>query len=151
MTETPYQTPRQIEQRLDVRSWRGLRYLSLVPLIALFAILCAPFISIPIGVYHAHRERHRLLHETDHGALLQASRKLMKDFSGDDIDSPENDPRVPLIIRNLGPSHMTISTEQLRVELGGGFDHYGFIALPERMDGGDGWGKLIDGLYYYTE
>jgi hypothetical protein len=108
-------------------------------------------VAIPLDVYNSHRERQRLLHETDHHLLLAASRKLMKEHAGEEIPEPDKDPRVPRIIRELGPSYMSISTDQLRVELHGGFDHYGFVALPDGANGGDGWGKLIDGLYYYTE
>jgi hypothetical protein len=46
---------------------------------------------------------------------------------------------------------MNISSEQLRVELHGGFDHYGFIAVAKEANAEDRWSKLVDGLYYYTE
>ena len=55
------------------------------------------------------------------------------------------------IIRELGPSYMGISSEQLRVELHGGFDHYGFIAFAKDANAEGRWSKLVDGLYYYTE
>jgi len=119
--------------------------------VPLLALPCAPFVGIAVDIYHSKRERHRLLHETDHRALLAASRQLMRDYGIQHIADPANDPRVPLIIRELGPSYMDISAQQVRVELHGGFDHYGFIAYPEGADTGDGWGKLTDGLFYYTE
>ena len=37
------------------------------------------------------------------------------------------------------------------VELHGGFDHYGFVALAEGVNSDVGSRKLIDGLFYYTE
>jgi hypothetical protein len=117
----------------------------------LLALPCAPFLAIPLDVYRSHRQRQRLLHETDHRELLAASRELMKKHAGQDIAQPDQDPRVPRIIRELGPSYMGISSEQLRVELHGGFDHYGFIAFAKDADAENRWSKLVDGLYYYTE
>ena len=128
--------------------WRLVR---LVLVLMLLALPCAPFLAIPIDVYRSHRQRQRLLHETDHHALLAASRELMKKYAGQDIAQPDQDPRVPRIIRELGPSYMGISSEQLRVELHGGFDHYGFIAFAKDADAENRWSKLVDGLYYYTE
>ena len=119
--------------------------------VPLLALPCALFVGIAVDIYNSKRERHRLLHETDHRALLAASRKLMRDYGVQHIADPAIDPRVPLIIRGLGPSYMDISVQQVRVELHGAFDHYGFIAYPEGADAGDGRGKLIDGLFYYTE
>jgi hypothetical protein len=131
--------------------WRLVRRAAIVPLLMLLAIPCAPFLAIPIDVYRSHRQRQRLLHETDHHALLAASRELMGKHAGQDIAQPDQDPRVPRIIRELEPSYMGISSEQLRVELHGGFDHYGFVAFAKGANAGDRWTKLVDGLYYYTE
>jgi hypothetical protein len=117
----------------------------------LLILVCLPLFAIAVDAYNAKRGRQQLLHETNHHALLAASRKLMRDYAGQDIADPAQDPRVPRIIRDLGPSYMDISAEQLRVELHGGFDHYGFVAFAEGVDFDDGWEKLIDGLCYYTE
>ena len=84
-------------------------------------------------------------------AWRMASRELMHNYAGQEIADPARDPRVPMIIRELGPSYMAISSQQLRVELHGGFDHYGFVAYAEGVNAGDDWGRLIDGLVYYTE
>jgi len=116
------------------------------------ALPCTPFVLITLDVYNSRTERHRLLHETDHKALLAASRKMMQEVADETIFDPAQDPRVPPIIRKLGPSHITISPRQLTVELHGGFDHYGFIAfLHDESDLGSGRKKLIDGLFYYEE
>lgn len=117
----------------------------------LFALPCFPIIAIAVDVFNSKRKRHRFLHETDHQALLMASRQLIRDYAGQQISEPANDPRVPLIIRGLVPSYMDISAEQLRVELHGGFDHYGFFAYPEGANIGDKRGKLIDGLFFYSD
>jgi hypothetical protein len=119
--------------------------------LALLALPCLPFAGIAVDVYRSNRERERLLHETDHQALLAACRVLMRDYAGQHFADPAQDPRVPRIIRELGPSYMDVSAEEVRVELHGGFDHYGFIAFADGVDPGDRPGKLIDGLVYYTE
>ncbi|MBN2474846.1 MAG: hypothetical protein JXB62_09580 [Pirellulales bacterium] len=80
----------------------------------LLALPFVPFLGIAIDAYNSKRERDRLLHETDHQALLTASRALMRDYAGQDIADPAGDPRVPPIIRELGPSSMVISSQQLR-------------------------------------
>ena len=75
----------------------------------------------------------------------------MRKYPGQFIDHADKDPRVPLIIRELGPTYIDITAEHVHVELHGGFDHYGFYAYAENVDYGDDWSKLINGLYYYTE
>ena len=151
MEDAPHQPASEEEPVIRGTRWAIGRLIAIVSLLVLFVLSCTPFLWIPVDVYNSHRERQRLLHETDHYALLAASRKLMKEHAGEEIAEPNQDPRVPRIIRELGPSYMSISTDQLRVELHGGFDHYGFIAFPDGVDGGDGWERLIDGLYYYTD
>jgi hypothetical protein len=151
MEDTPHPPSSEKRRAKRGRRWKIGRLIAIVSLLLLFVLPCAPFLWIPVDVYNSHRERERLLHETDHHALLAASRKLMRDHAGEEIAEPDQDPRVPRIIRELGPSYMSISTDQLRVELHGGFDHYGFIAFSDGVDWGDGGVRLIDGLYYYTE
>ena len=122
--------------------------------------VCCFVLALPVGgvvgpcamhMCNAIQERNKLLYDTDYPALLAASRTLIRDYPGEHISDPEHDPRVPDIIRDLGPSYLYIHADQLYVELHGGFDHYGFIALaadaPLRIPGR----KLIDGLYYYSE
>lgn len=130
--------------------WRWTRRTILV--VAL-AVPCSPFILMVFDVYNSRCERHRLLHETDHQALLAASRKLMQQATAEEsIDQPAQDPRVPLLIRELGPSSITISPHQVRAELHGGFAHYGFIAFNDTAsEGAPRWTKLIDGLFYYED
>lgn len=119
--------------------------------LAILAVLAVPILGIVREVYNSKQERHRLVHETDHAALLAASRRMILAYAGQHIADPANDARVPQIIRELGPSYIDISREQLKVELHGGFDHYGFLAYAEGADADGRSGKLIDGLFYYTE
>jgi hypothetical protein len=76
---------------------------------------------------------------------------MMREVTAEEnIFDPAQDPRVPVIIRELGPSNITISPQQLSVELHVGFDHYGFKAFF-RDESDLGRNKLLDGLYYYEE
>ena len=151
MEDTPHQPASEEDRVIRGKRWPIGRLIAIVSLLLLFVLSCSPFIWIALDVYNSRRERQRLLHETDHHALLAASRELMKEHAGEEIAGPDQDPRVPHIIRELGPSYMSISTDQLRVELHGGFDHYGFTAFSKGVDAGDGGERLIDGLYYYTD
>jgi hypothetical protein len=151
LEDAAYQRPSEEGPVMLGPRWKIGGLLALVSLLLLFVLPCTPFFWIPVDVYNSHRERQRLLHETDHYALLAASRKLMREHAGEEMAKTDQDPRVPRVIREPGPSYMSISTDQLRVELHGGFDHYGFIALPDGVDRGEEPGRLIDGLYYYSD
>lgn len=76
----------------------------------------------------------------------------MKERAGETISysESEHDIRVPLAIRELGPCHIFITSEQVTVELHGGFEHYGFIAYAEGVDSDDPHNELIDGLHFYS-
>jgi hypothetical protein len=70
------------------------------------------------------------------------------------IDS--KDPRVPAVISALQPRDIIASDAQVHLELHGGFDHYGVIALSEQAassqtNGFSGPFQLIPGLWYYDE
>src|SRR5262249_53560745 len=100
----------------------------------------------------------RLLHETDHRALLSDCRELIarcRDLKliGQDKKQVSLDPRdaaVPEAIRALNPSYVFVSDTVVTVELLGGFDHCGFhgFAVGVRGYGDD---DLLEGLWYYTD
>lgn len=100
--------------------------------------------------WESRRERDRLLHHTDHHALLKACRELMRQHPDVSIGDPDHDPRVPDVIRRLGASYITINPDRVHIELHGGFDHYGVEAFAESADRERGL-KLIDGLWYFSE
>ena len=104
-----------------------------------------------VDPFERSRERRKLLYDTDYPALLAASRDLMRDYPDTHISDPEHDPRVPKIIRQLGPSYISIYSDHLQVELHGGFEHYGFIALAAGVPDWELGRPLIDRLYYYTD
>lgn len=136
---------------VSASSSKGASFIFSASALAILAVLAVPVVGLVLEVYNSKRERHRLVHATDHAALLEAARTMMLAHAGQHIDDPANDARVPQIIRGLGPSYIDISSEQLKVELHGGFEHYGFIAYAEGAEESDRRGKLIDGLFYYTD
>lgn len=123
-------------------------------LLAVGILYVAQFPIMIVGVvwdvWNSRRERDRLLHHTDHHALLKACRDLMVNHPEVSMGHVEDDPRIPEIIRRLGVSYITIKPDHVHIELHGGFDHYGVDAFAEGADRERGL-KLIDGLWYYSE
>jgi hypothetical protein len=132
-----------------------------------------PFIFFGIAAWrdvrHSNQERVQLLYRTDHVALLAACREVMtnrhtftrdKDWHGtegsDESFIDPKDPRVPAVISALQPRDVIASDTQVHLELHGGFDHYGVIALSEeearsQTNSFAGPFELIPGLWYYDE
>jgi hypothetical protein len=120
-------------------------------------------------VRNSNRERVQLLYRTDHVALLAACRAVITNrhtFAADrNWHGTENsdqsfidpkDPRVPAAIVALQPGYIIASDFDVHLELHGGFDHYGVIALTEQTAGSQtnefsGPFQLIPGLWYYDE
>ena len=112
------------------------------------------------------RQRHtRLLCETDYKTLLDACRELSTRVKTGDLKSGhynvrlEPDPeslRFPQAILDLEPTYIDIGRDgSVRVELYGGFGHFGVDAYPEDfgkpLSGHYGDRKLIEGLWYYDD
>jgi len=132
-----------------------------------------PYVSVGIAVWsdvhRSNRARVQLLYRTDHVALLAACRAVMtnrhkfaRDPKWHGADDPQQsfiDPRdtkVPAVIVGLKPRDIIASDGKLELELHGGFDHYGVIALSEQAartetNGFSGPFRLIPGLWYYDE
>jgi hypothetical protein len=117
-------------------------------------------------IHNSNRERRELLYETDHAALLEACREVMRNRHAYDLveslsDPDESfvdphDPEVPRIIRDLEPRDIIATDDRVFIELHGAMDHYGVIALPEQLvddadhhRGGDI--ELVPGLWYHDE
>jgi hypothetical protein len=71
---------------------------------------------------------------------------------------PGEDPRLPDNIRELQSNRVEVDGGTVRIEMGGGFCHYGLeaSALDTTVPYGYGaddidYAKLIDGLWFYTE
>lgn len=132
-----------------------------------------PFILFGIwawlDVRHSNQERVQLLYRTDDAALLAACREVItnrhtfardRDWHGtegsDESFIDPKDPRVPAVISVLQPRDIIASDTQVHLELHGGFDHYGVVALSEeaarsQTNGFSGPFELIPGLWYYDE
>jgi hypothetical protein len=143
----------------------------MVVLLLVIALLGSPFIvlylEIGVAVWQSNRERAQLLYRTDHKALLTACRAIIKNrqsFARDqDWNGPQDreesfidphDPKVPADIARLKPRDIIASDDQVKLELHGGFDHYGVIAESESArhsasDGLSGPFELVPGLWYY--
>jgi hypothetical protein len=109
---------------------------------------CGWILGIAVDVWQSARERDRVLYHSDHQAIRAACRDLMAKYAGEYID--RDDPCLPDVLRELGTSYVSVSKDIVRVELHGGFDHYGVLAFPEGVEG-HGDRKLMEGLWYYTE
>jgi hypothetical protein len=136
-------------------------------------LLAAPFIvifrSAGLDVRHSNQQRARLLFQTDHRALLEACRQVMtnrhafaKDMDWHGAEDPAEsfidpkDPNIPSPIASLHPSYVIATDSEVHLELHGGFDHYGVLALSE-LAAHDPTNRfsvpieLISGLWYYDE
>ena len=139
----------------------------------LFGLLASPFLAI---VFHAaldgwrsNRERAHLLFQTDHQALLAACRQIMtnrhafaRDMNWHGPEDPDEsfiypkDPKIPRPVAILNPRDVIATDSEVHLELHGGFDHYGVIALSEKAahdatNRFSGPIELISGLWYYDD
>jgi hypothetical protein len=127
----------------------------MLPAVAFVAVLallvvgsCGWVVGIRVDVWQSARERDRLLHHSDHQVIRAACRDLMTKYAGEHIVG--DDARLPDVLRELGTSYVSVSKDIVRVELHGGFDHYGVLAFPEGVEGHGDY-KVMEGLWYYTE
>jgi hypothetical protein len=113
-------------------------------------------------------KRHKLLHDTDHEAVLRACREVLDNASAwglkvggkynvrDTPRSPEAS-KFPKAILDLAPAQVRMPFEgYLVLEMHGGFDHFGFRAysksFKEPYPGFKYWGReVVPGLWYYDE
>jgi len=107
-----------------------------------------------------------LLYKTDHYELLRACRELASKYKLGDLESRrydvgwwEGDPKArsfPEAILAIHPSYIEIyETGRIRVEMVGGYVHFGVVAYPEgyQKAGYEQLGnkELIPGLWYYDD
>jgi len=105
-----------------------------------------------------------LLCKTDHAALLDGCRKLIKENREGKWQEgryvvrfrPHPDSaKLPETILKLSPTWVWISNERVRIEMFGGLDHFGVHYFCEGFSEAEQkkWGnkKLLDGLWYYDD
>src|SRR5262249_34565729 len=119
---------------------------------------------VTVDHWYSEHRRAQMLYKTDHRALLAACRQLMTNqqilSKYDDPHSikiyiPEHDPDLPKAIVSLNPVGIETTGSSVEVAMGGGFDHYGFIALSEKeeqnLKGAITGIEPVSGLWYYDE
>ncbi len=103
-----------------------------------------------------------LLYETDHKALLEACRIVLKEaregkweYYKQYVVRSSRDPnvdRLPEQILRLNPTYIYLRQNSIRIELVGGIHHLGVTAYSEDYEfEGHGDKKLLDGLWYYDD
>jgi hypothetical protein len=127
--------------------------------------LCSPL----GGMIRVEWRRYNLLQRTDHSELLAACRQVITTFAGVHREAQHpfvraclrsscaNDARIPEAIRRLDPTEIAVSPDAVRVELWGGFAHFGFEAVRDGapagavqvIDHAGGRKQLRDGLWFY--
>ncbi|MHC4086506.1 MAG: hypothetical protein ACYSU5_15060 [Planctomycetota bacterium] len=112
-----------------------------------------------VGLKRDTRQRQvLLLYETDHKALLEACRTVLKEAREGKweyrqypiryIPDPNTD-KLPEPILRLNPTYIRIGQDYMMIEMYGGLAHYGVLAFSESEGHGDK--KLLDGLWYYSD
>ena len=134
---------RKNERQMAVVLWIGF---------ALFAFVAGMWTIVHvIGPFLAHErtvkaKERQLLYQTDSQKLLAACREICdKKLTG----GPTN-PAMPAIIRSLKPNYVGVGDNEVDLEFGGGFFHYGVTAFRPGVRGA-GTKEIIPGLWFYAE
>jgi len=119
------------------------------------------------AINRAQQRRARLLCETDHQALLDAGRQVLRQAP---IESQTEDGRkpsghlpvpkaveIPKAIRRLKPHGLFVDYDgYVTMEMHGGMDHFGIRIYPADFNEPEpnffyGHRKLVEGLWYYDD
>lgn len=73
------------------------------------------------------RQQRALLSRGDHAQIAAEAVRLARVAGTGDAMVRTNDVRVPGLLRELGVRYFTVSTNEVRMEFHGGFDHYGYV------------------------
>lgn len=135
---------------------------------------CSPSPWMPVAIFILNRQaqlmRTRLLCKTDHQALLEACRELLRKVETGELNtgfytvrssifsprSPEAS-QFPQVILDIQPRDVFIRRDgYVTMEMHGGMDHFGVHAYPDdfkELFKGFKYGdrELIPGLWYYDE
>ena len=158
---------RKISKRVDPKILIGLFVVFAVGMAFLYLTPGGKFLRLMKTAVKEEKQRKvHLLSETDHQALLEACRELSGRVSAGDLEAnnylfrykphPET-LRFPQLILDLEPMRISIKSDRsIRVEMHGGYHHYGVIAYPENFEKPShsfkyGDKKIIDGLWYYED
>lgn len=117
-------------------------------IVAVLIYLISPVFWIAIDIYGSSLKREYLIHKADHALLLEESRKLIRDYPGEDIYI--GDKRLHPIFKQIKALNVTIEKDCAIIVLHGAFDHYGAYAFLEGVEP-SGDRELIPGLWYYSD
>ncbi|MHC4694184.1 MAG: hypothetical protein ACYS67_15690 [Planctomycetota bacterium] len=136
-----------------------------IPLICIIFYPLLMCVAVMYGFYLQTRDVPQrqvlLLYETDHKALLEACRKVLKEAREGKweyrqypiryIPDPNTD-KLPEPILRLNPTYIWIGKDSMMIEMLGGLAHFGVTAFSEEseFEGLEGK-KLLDGLWYYSD
>lgn len=154
-------------------NWKSLLAMRVASVVTAGLLLVTPsgcaIVELGIALRQTDRERATILYNTDHATLLAACRVIMtnrQSYATDvSVHGPEdprtsfidpNDPRVPPIVRSLPARCITATDESVVLDVHGGFDHYGVLALSgTAVTNGTGRYSapvvLVPGLVYLDE
>ena len=109
------------------------------------------------------QKQQAILYHPNHQAILNACAQIhanarsfrrnpdWHNMAPNDFSKPDpSDPGIPSIIKTLKPAYIDIDTNFVRLEMGGGFYHYGIEAFFNGA-AGQGTKRLVPGLWYYAE
>jgi hypothetical protein len=128
---------------------------------SLGVVATAALVVLALPTIRAEWRRHSLLHWTDHTARGTACREVITAFAATprEPDYPwirvcvrphcQSDVRLPEVVRGLDPTEVSVAPDRLRVELGGGFRHYGIEAVSSSARQGGKGTVLSDGVWFY--
>ena len=119
-------------------------------------------------IYRLHLEKREipqrqvlLLYETDHKALLEACRTVIKEAREGKweyrqyvirLNPDPNIDKLPEPILRLNPTYIKIWQCSMMIEMFGGLDHFGVAAFSEDCEfDGHGDKELLNGLWYYDD
>ena len=105
----------------------------------------------------------RLVYQTNHYAILDACRQVLKDPQAAGFPPMKNGrtsilgsaygeaipAALPAALRDLQFTHMHVADDRVEIWLGSGFASWGFTTVPGRTRQAE-W-ELIPGLWYFTE
>lgn len=133
-------------------------------IVAAAVLLAVVYWKFPFAGGAAAETRARLVHQTDHQALLEACRKVMQESGSGKWEQgrsysfrPDPDSKAsgfPEAIRALNPSSIVIyDANFLFIEVMGGVPYHGVRAYSKDFEdpGYRGDKKLIEGLWYYDD
>jgi len=136
-----------------------------ITILAVGAAFLLPITLFIIEPFRTHRMRVRLLCRTDHQALLEGGRELLRQASQGQLEyrgyavrgfrrAPEVS-RFPRAILKLAPSAVVVHSDGfLQMEMHGGMDYFGVLVYPADFnevhpDLNYGDCRIMDGLWYY--